>query len=155
MLYLMMWLYGFFFFRQKTAYDMRISDWSSDVCSSDLYFIGALPGTLGYDGSDDLLNPTRGFRVSGRLSPELSLSGQAFGYARTQVDASAYQPVSAGVVLAGRVRLGALLGAPRDAIAASRPFYGGGRASVRGVGYPGIRPPHPHNHPTGGRNPTD
>src|SRR3546814_1012619 len=27
----------FFFFRQKTAYDMRISDWISDVCSSDLY----------------------------------------------------------------------------------------------------------------------
>src|SRR3546814_5679851 len=29
----------FFFFKQKTAYEMRISDWSSDVCSSDL-FIG-------------------------------------------------------------------------------------------------------------------
>src|SRR3546814_4635085 len=29
-----MWF--FFFFKQKTAYDMRISDWSSDVCSSDL-----------------------------------------------------------------------------------------------------------------------
>src|SRR3546814_3020569 len=29
-------LYGFFFFKQKTAYEMRISDWSSDVCSSDL-----------------------------------------------------------------------------------------------------------------------
>src|SRR3546814_8773879 len=29
--------YGFFFFfKQKTAYEMRISDWSSDVCSSDL-----------------------------------------------------------------------------------------------------------------------
>src|SRR3546814_9303823 len=28
------WL--FFFFKQKTAYEMRISDWSSDVCSSDL-----------------------------------------------------------------------------------------------------------------------
>src|SRR3546814_6633720 len=27
----------FFCFKQKTAYDMRISDWSSDVCSSDLY----------------------------------------------------------------------------------------------------------------------
>src|SRR3546814_4120498 len=27
----------FFFFKQKTAYDMRISDWSSDVCSSDLW----------------------------------------------------------------------------------------------------------------------
>src|SRR3546814_16376975 len=35
------WMYRkhdcrFFFFKQKTAYDMRISDWSSDVCSSDL-----------------------------------------------------------------------------------------------------------------------
>src|SRR3546814_951518 len=28
-----------FFFKQKTAYDMRISDWSSDVCSSDLCFV--------------------------------------------------------------------------------------------------------------------
>src|SRR3546814_2912279 len=28
--------YWFFFFKQKTAYEMRISDWSSDVCSSDL-----------------------------------------------------------------------------------------------------------------------
>src|SRR3546814_2178669 len=34
-----MFLFGFdifFFFKQKTAYEMRISDWSSDVCSSDL-----------------------------------------------------------------------------------------------------------------------
>src|SRR3546814_6175526 len=30
-------LHSFFFFKQKTAYDMRISDWSSDVCSSDLF----------------------------------------------------------------------------------------------------------------------
>src|SRR3546814_20806161 len=29
-------VFVFFFFKQKTAYDMRISDWSSDVCSSDL-----------------------------------------------------------------------------------------------------------------------
>src|SRR3546814_9193320 len=31
----------FFFFKQKTAYEMRISDWSSDVCSSDLVRISA------------------------------------------------------------------------------------------------------------------
>src|SRR3546814_1241240 len=30
--------YCFFFFKQKTAYEMRISDWSSDVCSSDLRY---------------------------------------------------------------------------------------------------------------------
>src|SRR3546814_16479990 len=32
-------LFIFFFFKQKTAYEMRISDWSSDVCSSDLPII--------------------------------------------------------------------------------------------------------------------
>src|SRR3546814_6391385 len=31
-----LWFFCFFFFKQKTAYEMRISDWSSDVCSSDL-----------------------------------------------------------------------------------------------------------------------
>src|SRR3546814_10797884 len=35
--------FDFFFFKQKTAYEMRISDWSSDVCSSDL------PENLGRD----------------------------------------------------------------------------------------------------------
>src|SRR3546814_5845676 len=34
--YMCVTCYFFFFFKQKTAYEMRISDWSSDVCSSDL-----------------------------------------------------------------------------------------------------------------------
>src|SRR3546814_2951946 len=33
---MLLFLLIFFFFKQKTAYEMRISDWSSDVCSSDL-----------------------------------------------------------------------------------------------------------------------
>src|SRR3546814_1865228 len=36
MLYRILYDSLFFFFKQKTAYEMRISDWSSDVCSSDL-----------------------------------------------------------------------------------------------------------------------
>src|SRR3546814_4284602 len=47
MLICFLFLYDyFFFFKQKTAYEMRISDWSSDVCSSDLLqrlFAGAPP----------------------------------------------------------------------------------------------------------------
>src|SRR3546814_5524303 len=35
-----MCVFFFFFFKQKTAYEMRISDWSSDVCSSDLTMMG-------------------------------------------------------------------------------------------------------------------
>src|SRR3546814_1584971 len=37
-----MYLIDVFFFKQKTAYEMRISDWSSDVCSSDLNILVAL-----------------------------------------------------------------------------------------------------------------
>src|SRR3546814_5296435 len=43
-------MYVFFFFKQKTAYEMRISDWSSDVCSSDLlrsYFSSDMAIDLG------------------------------------------------------------------------------------------------------------
>src|SRR3546814_6091412 len=44
----------FFFFKQKTAYEMRISDWSSDVCSSDLRDrsaeMAAVPGVGGVIG---------------------------------------------------------------------------------------------------------
>src|SRR3546814_19267591 len=51
-----------FFFKQKTAYEMRISDWSSDVCSSDLFGSGdehaRRAPNLGYDtpgiGTDNL-----------------------------------------------------------------------------------------------------
>src|SRR3546814_16003205 len=38
----------FFLFKQKTAYEMRISDWSSDVCSSDLHAIADQPA-VGFD----------------------------------------------------------------------------------------------------------
>ena len=116
------------------------------------YFIGALPSSLNYDGSDDLLNPTRGFRLGGRISPELSLQGNVFGYTRAQIDASVYRPITGRVVLAARTRIGSILGAPRDAVAPSRRFYAGGGASVRGYGFQDIGPRDPNNDPIGGRS---
>src|SRR3546814_7771726 len=41
---LYLFFFCFFFFKQKTAYEMRISDWSSDVCSSDLQLFSCLEG---------------------------------------------------------------------------------------------------------------
>src|SRR3546814_2078928 len=38
----------FFFFKQKTAYEMRISDWSSDVCSSDLLCLLLMASLAGW-----------------------------------------------------------------------------------------------------------
>ena len=116
------------------------------------FFIGALPGSLGLDESDDLLDPTKGFRLLGRLSPEISFENGAFPYARMQIDASAYRPMSDSVVAAGRIRLGTILGAQRDDIAPSRRFYSGGGGSVRGYGYQRIGPRDIDNDPIGGRS---
>src|SRR3546814_10731717 len=53
-------LFCFLFFNQKTAYELRISDWSSDVCSSDLDFpaLGLNPATARIAPLANLL-PTR------------------------------------------------------------------------------------------------
>jgi translocation and assembly module TamA len=116
------------------------------------FFIASVPGTLSYDGTDDLLNPTRGFRLGGRLSPEVSFQSGTFAYGRAQVDASAYQPFGDRVVLAGRIRLGTIIGASADRIAPSRRFYSGGGGSVRGYGYQLIGPRDANNDPIGGRS---
>jgi translocation and assembly module TamA len=116
------------------------------------FFIGALPASLGLDESDDLLNPTKGFRLLGRVSPEISFQGGSFPYVRAQFDASAYHPVSDSVVAAGRIRLGSILGAQRDDIAPSRRFYAGGGGSVRGYGYQRLGPRDIDGDPIGGRS---
>jgi translocation and assembly module TamA len=116
------------------------------------YLIGALPVSLSYDGSDDLLDPTHGFRLSGRLSPELSLQSGTFGYVRAQVDGSAYIPMTDRLTIAGRVRLGTIVGASADRIAPTRRFYAGGGGSVRGYSYQAIGPRDLNNDPVGGRS---
>src|SRR3546814_1036094 len=45
----------FFFFKQKTAYEMRISDWSSDVCSSDLTLVRSSNRVRGQEKKVDRL----------------------------------------------------------------------------------------------------
>src|SRR3546814_2226204 len=49
----------FFFFKQKTAYEMRISDWSSDVCSSDLQLRVVEQVALGPSGGEPGERPYR------------------------------------------------------------------------------------------------
>src|SRR3546814_10164286 len=65
----------FFFFKQKTAYEMRISDWSSDVCASDLEE-RTTEGGLDAAGQIDALHPIvdalgkAGVRVSLFIEPD-------------------------------------------------------------------------------------
>jgi translocation and assembly module TamA len=116
------------------------------------YFIGSLPVQVGYDRSNDLLNPTKGFRANLRISPEASLQGNVSPYVRGTFDLSGYYPVSDALVIAARTRLGTISGAARDQIAPSRRVYAGGGGSVRGFGYQELGPKDVNDDPIGGRS---
>src|SRR3546814_5962748 len=61
----------FFFFKQKTAYEMRISDWSSDVCSSDLSALVKLNKIYtrkGDDGTTGLVDGSRLAKSDARMA---------------------------------------------------------------------------------------
>lgn len=116
------------------------------------FYVLALPGQVTFDTSNSLLDPTRGFRLSAMISPETSLGSGAQAYARGIFEGTAYYPVSDGIVLAGRARVGMIGGAAREQIAPSRRFYGGGGGSVRGFGYQELGPKDPDARPIGGRS---
>lgn len=118
----------------------------------DFYTIFGLSGQVGMDRTDSLLDPTKGFRITTLIQPEGSLAGSFSPYARLRTDISGYYPVTDNIVLAGRVRVGSILGAAREKLAPSRRFYAGGGGSVRGFGYQELGPKDPNNDPIGGRS---
>ena len=117
------------------------------------FVIAGLFGSATLDASDSLLDPTEGFRVTGYLAPEVSRSnGTEVFYLRGQADASYYQPVGSGTVLATRGRFATIQGADTFQIAPSRRLYAGGGSSVRGYGYQAVGPRDEFDDPTGGRS---
>lgn len=116
------------------------------------YYVAALPGQVTWDRSNDLLDPTSGFRLSAQVSPEASLGSGTQFYGRGLFEATAYYPVGDSIVLAGRARIGSIMGADREDIAPSRRYYSGGGGSVRGFGYQELGPKDPDNRPIGGRS---
>lgn len=139
-----------------------------DLTFTRAFFIAAVEGALQYDGTDDLLDPTSGFRLGGRLGPELSVeldtlsigdeaveAGVRHTYLRSEIEGSAYWPASDDLVVAGRVKVATIVGAPRGDIAPSRRLYAGGGGSVRGYGYQQLGPKDVLGDPIGGRGLTE
>lgn len=117
------------------------------------FFVAALPAQAQLDTSNDLLDPTRGWRAGVAVSPEISrLNGVNSTYAKVQFDLSAYVPMGERIVLAGRARAGSIVGAPLTSIAPSRRFYAGGGGSVRGYAYKAIGERDALGEPNGGRS---
>ena len=117
------------------------------------YLVAAIPLQVGYDRSDDLLNPTRGFRITFKLSPETSLKGgKVAPYVRTTLQGTGYVPVTKALVLAARAQVASIDGISVDELAPSRRLYSGGGGSVRGYGYQELGPKDANADPIGGRD---
>ena len=104
------------------------------------------------DQSNDPLNPTNGWRVTLNVQPTAVTGQDTILFLRAEAQATAYRPVqeSGRTVLAGRVRLGSILGGSELSVPSDRLFYSGGGGSVRGYQYQGVGPRLPDNTPRGG-----
>ena len=116
------------------------------------YYIAGVNGQVGFDTTDNLLNPTKGYRLTTLIQPEATVNKGFDPYVRARLDASAYYPVSGSLVLAGRVRFGTIQGTGLFDIAPSRRLYAGGGGSVRGYSYQGLGEQAADGKPVGGRS---
>src|SRR3546814_11206649 len=94
-------MFIFFFFKQKTAYEMRSSDWSSDVCSSDLVVLRSGPGAFhrvpAVGRAGRVVDDDRGLRALARGFLELVGPAPVIGHALA-FEQALVAGVEAGVV---------------------------------------------------------
>ena len=104
------------------------------------------------DRSNDPLDPTTGWRLSASAQPTAVAGEDTVLFLRTEAQATAYLPLQDGAktVLAGRVRVGSIVGGEELTAPSDRLFYSGGGGSVRGFEYQGVGPRLPDNTPRGG-----
>lgn len=111
-----------------------------------------LLGALALDRSDDPLDPKRGWRVEARAEPTFITGEDTLPYLKLQTQGTAYYPLDdqGRTVVAGRLRVGTMVGGSIPEVPASRRFYAGGGGSVRGYAYQAVGPRLPDNTPQGG-----
>lgn len=114
-----------------------------------------VPLAARYDGSDSLLNPTRGYRLSLAVTPWTPVGGDTDSpFVTTNLIGSAYHDIrgDGNYVLAGRIGLGSTAGAGLSEVPPDKRFYAGGGGSVRGYGFQQVGPRDRAGDPTGGRS---
>ncbi|MDP3801012.1 autotransporter assembly complex family protein [Brevundimonas sp.] len=109
-------------------------------------------GSAYLDRSNDPLDPTTGWRLTLSAQPTAVAGEDTVVFLRTESQATAYLPLQDGAktVLAGRVRIGSIVGGEELTVPSDRLFYSGGGGSVRGFEYQGVGPRLPDNTPRGG-----
>jgi translocation and assembly module TamA len=116
------------------------------------FFILTGLGGFNLDRSSDPLDPKSGWRLEARAEPTALTGDNSLVFLRAQTQATAYYPFTddARTLVAGRVRLGSILGGLIPEVPAGRRFYAGGGGSVRGYEYQAIGPRLADNTPAGG-----
>lgn len=109
-------------------------------------------GVAFMDRSNDPLNATRGYRLYVSAQPTAVTGEDTVLFLKSEAQATGYVPLQDGArtVLAGRVRLGSIIGGQELTVPSDRLFYSGGGGSVRGYSYQSINPRLPDNTPRGG-----
>lgn len=104
------------------------------------------------DRSDDPLDPTSGWRLTASAQPTAVTGEDTTLFIRTEAQVTGYLPLQDGArtVLAGRLRIGSIVGGEELTVPSDRLFYSGGGGSVRGFEYQGAGPRLPDNTPRGG-----
>ena len=129
---------------------------TSDSISKVDYDLIGVPVGLKFDNTDNLLDPTRGFRVNAKVESFPTFMGSSVGLVRGTADVSTYYSLDedSRYILAGRVGVGSLLSAPSDLreVPSNYRFYTGGGGTVRGYRYHTIAPLGPYGFITGGRS---
>lgn len=118
------------------------------------YALVGVPLYLKLDKSDDLLNPTRGYRAQASLIPYQSFSGPNLTFVSGRVAGSVYRRLgdSDRYVLAGLAALSSIAGASLTDLPADKRLYAGGGGSVRAYGYQMAGPLDRNDNPIGGKS---
>ncbi len=130
----------------------RISEVDDAATGKDEFVLVHFPGQLEWDASNDLLDPSRGWRLKVEASPFLNTLDADSTFFRSTVAVSHYLTVMKKpfLVFASRAALGTILGADRDSVPADLRFYSGGGGSIRGYPYQSVSPLRSDDKPLGG-----
>ncbi len=118
------------------------------------YELLGVPAYVKLDTTDNLLDPTHGWRAQLAVTPAHTFSRSDLNFVTSLVSLSTYRPVggSERVVLAGRLALGSLDGAPLAELPADQRIYAGGGGSIRPYGYQMAGALDGNNIPIGGKS---
>ena len=118
------------------------------------YELVGLPAYVKLDQTDNLLNPTNGYRAQLNVTPARTFSGSHLTFATNLLSGSTYWPLGPEqrTILAGKLGLGSLDGAQLSQLPADQRIYAGGGGSIRPYGWQLAGPLASNNKPIGGKS---